>query len=250
MAEMIVLHVGTHKTGTTSLQHFLHDHDGTLLETVGASYPTGFVIPAAHAEIPLIAIRPDRLWPARLRFPETQQGSWLTAAAEHVRAQVRDADREVMVLSHEDLSYVRFDDELERVRELLGARPVRVVVFLRDKASFLLSYRAQIEATGFAVSDDPSSYAYVEPDSWLVDHDDLLAVYRRFFGDGNVEVIDYDATTARDGSVIPAFTDLLGLPRASLPSLERYHVNRSDSQIRLTEEQLATMRRRLAEQAR
>ena len=60
MPERVLLHVGTHKTGTTSLQHFLRD-EGDLLASVDAAYPPGFAIPTAHAELPLLAVRPERI---------------------------------------------------------------------------------------------------------------------------------------------------------------------------------------------
>jgi hypothetical protein len=247
-AERIVLHIGTHKTGSTSLQQFLRDHDRDLLARVGAHYPEGLVLPASHAELPLLAVRRERDWPARLRLPETRDVRWLAAARAHVDAQLREAPRPMLVLSHEDLSYVRFDDELELLRDLLGDLPVDVVVFLRGAEAFLSSYRAQLEATGFPPSADPTSFAYVEADSWLVDFDALIAGYRRTFGETNVKVIDYDAMLARDGSVIPSFVELLGIAPSSLPSLERYFLNQSGATLRVSDEQLDALRRRLAEQ--
>lgn len=246
MSERIVLHIGTHKTGSTSLQQLLHDHPA-LLSAVGASYPKGLVIPGSHAELPLLAIRPERTWPARLRLPETTDERWLAAAARHVEEVLDVTSSEVLVLSHEDLSYVRHDDEIERLRRLLGDRPARVVVYLRAPGPFLRSYRAQLEAMGFRASADPSSFAHVEPDSWLVDHRALVDVYRRGFGE--VEVLDYDHAVETDGSVVPAFTDLLGIARSSLPPLDQYFLNRSNQQLRPDDAQLAVIRRRLAEQA-
>lgn len=244
-----MLHVGTHKTGTSSLQQFLRDENAGLLAAAGASYPPGFVLPASHSELPLLAIRPERTWPARIRLPETQRAAWLAVADEHVRRQIRAAPHELLVYSHEDLSYLRFDDELERLRDLLAGPTVQVVVFLRDRAAFLRSYRDQLDATGFSPSADRSSFAYVETDSWLVDYDTLLAGYRHWFGEGNVEVLDYDETVQRDGSVIPAFAELLGISRSSLPHLDGYFLNRTGMPLRPTDEQLAAIRRRLAQQA-
>ncbi len=245
----IVLHVGTHKTGTTSLQQFLADQHTDLLADAGITYPPGLVIPTSHTELPLLAIRPERLWPARLRLPETREPAWLSHAEAHVRDRISRPGPGVVVFSHEDLSYVRFDDELERLRDLLGTGPVRVIVFLRDKTAFLRSYRQQLEATGFPRSTDPSSFAYVEDDSWLLDYDALLAGYRQWFGDQHVEAIDYDATMAADGSVIPAFAERIGIDRAYLPALDPYFVNQAGSHFRLTPEQLAATRRRLKQQA-
>lgn len=244
-----LLHVGMHKTGSTSIQQFLRDHTGDLLASVGASLPAGFLIPELHSDLPLLVIRPDRTWPARLRFPETQDPRWQAAATAHVRAAVADAPTGAVVWSHEDLSYVRFDDELDRLRDLVGAA-ARVVIYRRARADFLRSYREQLEATGFAVSDDPTSFAYVETDSWVADHESVVAAYQRGFGPDAVTVIDYDEVVACDGSVIPSFTDLLGIPRRSLPSLESYFFNRSGGQLRVSDEHLAAIRRRAVEQSR
>jgi hypothetical protein len=249
MVRQVVLHIGTHKTGTTSLQQFLRDHADTLLAEAGIDYPSGLVIPTAHAELPLLAVRRERLWPARIRLPETQLPAWLAAAEVHVRQLLRSARHEVVALSHEDLSYVRFEDELAHLRDLLGDVPVHVVVFLREPRSFLASYRAQLAATGFDPSPDPTSFAYLEADSWLVDNEGLLDGYRRTFGAGNVEAFDYDAVLARDGSVIPTVAERLGIPPASLPSLDPYVLNQTGANLRASDATVAAIRRRLAQQA-
>lgn len=248
-ADQVVLHIGTHKTGTTSLQHFLHDHPD-LLAAVDATYPAGMVIAASHSELPLLALRSDLTWPARLRFPETQQPAWLDAARDHVEQQIASCHTGTIIFSHEDLSYARFDEELDLLRHLLADLPARVILSLRERSAFLRSYGDQLEATGFALSTDPSSFAYVEADSWLADYDSLTAAYRRRFGASSVTLIDYDDELRRHGSVIPAFAALLGLAPASLPKLDGYFLNRSGVNLRPTEEQLASIRRMLAEQAR
>src|SRR4051794_32720997 len=147
MPGRVVLHVGTHKTGTTSIQQFLRDENDGLLAAAGASYAEGFLIPIVHTELPLLTIRPERMWPARLRFPETQRRSWQVAASAHVREQVNTAKPDRLVYVHEDLSYLRHDDEFERLRDLFAGRAVTVVVFLRKRGDFLRSYAAQIEGT-------------------------------------------------------------------------------------------------------
>ena len=236
-----------HKTGSTSIQHFLRDQ-GALVARAGAHVPPGFLIPTLHSDLPLLVLRPEFRWPARLRFPETEHPGWQRAAAGHVRA-VAD-EHGVTVWSHEDLSYVRHDDELERLRDLLGDAPVHVVLYRRDRTAFLRSYREQVLATGFQLSDDPASFAYVGPDSWLADHEALARTYRRGFGKGNVTVLDYDAVVRDEGSVIPSFADLLGVPRPELPDPGPYYLNRSGEQLRLTDAQLAAIRRRAVEQRR
>jgi hypothetical protein len=250
LASRVVLHVGTHRTGTTSLQHFLHTQ-AELLASVGAAYPPGFLFPSVHSELPLLAARAEWLWPARIRLPETRRPAWLAAAAAHVREQLRAPIQPVLVYSHEDLSYLRTDDELERLRDLLAVPSVDVVVCLREPGAFLRSYRDQLTALGFELSDDRDSFAYVGEDSWLVDYEALLGGYRRWFGADRVHVIDFDADadTGAEGSIIPAFGDLLGIPRASLPPLDTYFLNRAGRPVRPSDEQVAAIRRRIVEQA-
>ena len=249
MSGRVLVHIGTHKTGSTSIQEFLRDHNDDLLATVGASFPEGFLIPGLHSELPLLSIRAGRSWSARIRFPETQTATWLAAAERHVRSRVQSTDFEVLVYSHEDLSYLRFDDEFVRLRELFAPRDVTVVVVLRDKTDFLRSYREQLSAMGFEPSDDPTSFAYVEPDSWLLDYDALLNGCRRAFGAEHVEVLDYDELVVADRSVIPAVAGLLGIERTSLPPLDGYFFNRAGAHLRPNEAQLAAIRQRLAEQS-
>lgn len=240
------MHIGTHKTGTTSIQAFLRDENDGLLAASGGHYPEGFLLPVVHTDLPLLTIRPDRTWPARLRFPETQRASWQAAATAHIRAQVTRSDADLLVYVHEDLSYLRFDDELERLRQLFDGREVSVVAVFRDDAAFLRSYRSQLEGTGFTLSDDPTSFAYLEADSWLLDHEALLDGYRRWFGDHHVTALDYDRVVEADGSVIPAVAELVGIDRSLLPPLDRYRFNPSGSPIRLAEDQLQAIRRDLA----
>lgn len=249
VSERVVLHIGTHKTGTTSIQQFLHDQNDTLLARAGAFCPPGFLVPNLHAELPLLTIRPDRVWPARLRFPDTGRPAWVAAARRHVREHAAGSDAAVLVYSHEDLSYLRGADELAALHDLLGERQVDVVVFLREPSAYLRSYREQLRATGFELSTDPTSFAYTEPDSWLVDYDALIASFAGRFGADHVHALDYDVTMKSDGTVIPAFAELLGIERSDLPPLDRYFVNRSGTHLRPTDEQLAAIRRRVAQQA-
>jgi hypothetical protein len=247
MSGRIVLHAGTHKTGTTSIQTFLRDEDDGLLADVGCHYPPGFLLPGVHTELPLLVMRADRTWPARIRFPETQRDSWQRAAWAHVREQVTRTEHEALVYVHEDLSYVRHEDELARLAELLDGRAVTVVLVLREPAAFLSSYGSQLAGTGFERSDDPTSFAYVEADSWLVDHEALVNGYRRTFGAEHVVTIDYGEAMRADGTIIPSFTDLLGVDRALLPPLDPYQLNQSGSHIRLSADQLRSLRRDLAD---
>jgi hypothetical protein len=221
----VVLHIGTHKTGTTSIQRFLRDHE-ELLRAAGVVFPPGLLRDANHMELHMLAMRAGRESPARRAHPDAAGPAWEASAREHVRRAVAEATADTVVLSAEGLWFLRHDDEMTRLRDLFGEHDVEVVVLVRDATSFLASYARTLDELGIARSGDPASVAYVESDSWLVDVDGNLARWRAAFGADRVTVLDYDACVRADGSVIPAFLERLGIARSRLPDVSGYYVNR------------------------
>lgn len=218
---MISLHIGVHKTGSTSLQWFLGAHREPLSKA-GFRFPEGLVKPNNHVEIYLACLRDGRDSMALLSARREQYLN----AAERARNEVLDwvaqaHDRgESLILSTEGLSLLRFPDELIRLHRMLGDGrvPVRVVCVLRNPADYLASYRAQIESgRGRRPSSDPASALYVEPDSWLADFPAMLSVWRAQFGSRAVTLVDYDAEVAANGDVLPATLRALGIPAQMVP---------------------------------
>jgi hypothetical protein len=195
----VLLHVGTHRTGTTSIQRFLRDHPAELAE-VGLTFPRGQFLADNHVELHMLTMRPERQTFARRMFP---QPSPVTARTD-------------ALWSAEGLSFLRYPDEIERIVSMIGV-PDRVVMFIREPASFLASYTRNLARVGVSPSSDPDSTAYVEPDSWLVDYDTRIGLWREMVGAERVTVLDYD------DDVIPIFADLLGID--ALPDLTPYRLN-------------------------
>jgi hypothetical protein len=162
-------------------------------------------------------------------FPSRDSDAWTTwrnNVIESVVSQVGAADTPIMI-SCEALCLLRTATEMQRLAELFDPATTDVVLTLRSPAGFLSSWRQHLEHDFFRRSNDPSSFAYVADDSWLVDYASLEAAYRAVFT-GRFTVIDYDTALARDGSIIPAivasFTDV---PLDALPDWRTYRLNRS-----------------------
>jgi hypothetical protein len=91
------------------------------------------------------------------------------------------------------------------------APPTRIVVYLRERTAYLRSYAEQLRRMGISrETKDKDSFAYMEPDTWLIDYDRRLDPFVRAFGKENVCVINYDTEVAENGSVIPSFLDAIG----------------------------------------
>lgn len=228
---MIVLHIGTHKTGSKSLQRLLADYREELHALGYAVYQGMHHNPCNHAELGLAALRHDRDSFARWNHPGSSTPEFTRAVRARVAGFLAGLDTPHAILSNEDLAYLRHADEVETLRGILGgAGPVRVVVYLREKSAFLRSYAQQIRRRpGRLPSTDPRSAFYVEPDSWLVDYEGLVACYAAAFGRDGVTVLDYDDLLAREGNVIPSFLRTLGVPPFPGLDLRDYFLHRSSA---------------------
>ncbi len=196
-----IVHIGTHKTGSTSLQYWL-THNASQLE---AHYGFGVYRPIHPngRELALWCANPDRQIPTIREIPEWQSPTWRTPSFGHMRSEI-ERDVDTLVASNETLSLLRTPDEVERLRELFAPRRVEIILVTRRPTDFLRSWREQLIRDGFSESSDPTSFAYLNADSWLVDYDEILQSYRHVFGDDHVHHVDYDAALSRDSSIIPA----------------------------------------------
>lgn len=63
----------------------------------------------------------------------------------------------------------------------------------------------------------PTSVHYTEPDSWLVDYQQLIDVYTASFGAESVTVLSYEDEMDRYGSIVPALLRECGYDPDSIP---------------------------------
>ena len=232
----IFVHIGTHKTGTTSFQNWLRDNESALRERFGLGVYHG-VFPNCR-EVGLACASPERSLPTR-GISQWVDPEWRRHVGELVAAQL--ARPEDLVLSSEALSFLRSPTEIEHLAELLRERDVTILVVLRNRPDFLESWANHLRRDRYKLSRDPSSFAYVRPDSWLADYEMLLGAYRAVFGEDHVRVIDYDKALSEQGSIIPlVMAEVVG-ENVSLPDwrMARHNVgsvvtkSRQDAQEQL-----------------
>jgi hypothetical protein len=222
----VILHVGLHKTGTTSIQAWLRDHPALLAES-RIRFPRGWLQLDNHFELPLTLMRLDRMTNARRRSDEWRDPRWRAGVLRQVLDDLRRHPDEITVLSSENLSWFRHDDEFIGLREVVG--DAHIVIYLRNKADFLASLTAHFNKNGMpGVSSDPSAYNYVEPDTWLADYDARVGDWKRWFT--NVTVLDYDHETAGGRSVVASFVELLGVPVPD--DVDTYRLNTRGDRVR------------------
>jgi hypothetical protein len=215
---MIYLHIGTHKTGSSTLQSFLQEKRRGL-EQCGFDVYSGLVLPENHIELYLVPLEPGR---DSLALGSLKLGSLeelRTKALEHIRGFRQNRRNPNAIFTCEGLSLLRSPAELKRLRDLLeaGDEEIQVILVQRHPSDFLEAYRKQIfKVPGRKPSSDPKSSLYVERDSWLADFEQLRSVFEAEFG--KVRVVDYDAEVSACGDVLPAVLKAMDLPQALIPA--------------------------------
>ena len=226
----ILLHIGTHKTGTTSIQRFL-DQQRDRLAMLGVAFYRGRYLASNHVELHSATIRAERPTPFKLDRGLLVDDAYRSGVHADVSAFLDQCRVGRAVFSAEGLSYLRHPDELDRLRGLFQGRDVKIVVYLRDPEEYQRSHLAEFARRRIRGGIVTGDFSDLSPGSWLLDYRARLKPFRRTFGSENVHVVDYDVEVMRDGSVIPSFLRLLDIADAfAVEDWNGFGYNRSDRQ--------------------
>lgn len=146
----------------------------------------------------------ERLSPARLRLSGRYSPDDLfEETRSRIHDFVSDSQCDTLFFSAEGISYLRTEDEVSRLLGLFDGCRVKVVVYLRDKTEFLRSYSGQLLRSGITLSDDPSCFSCVIPDSWLVDYERFARLYEPGRNCDALSVYGYEQVMTEHSSVVP-----------------------------------------------
>jgi len=209
------VHIGTHKTGTTSFQAWGGTNRSEIQRLTGYRFYES-LWGGAQIELPILSLRSELDMHAR----KVNQ-PWVTPEVEqnmrdHIRSQL---NGENLIISAEGLSFIRFPEEVDRLRELLDPYELEFIVVQREKADFLRSYTQWMAKVNIKQSDDPSSVRYVGADSWILDFEKFQSLFP------GILTIDYDQAMNDKGSVIPAIMEGLVADVSTLPEWSEYKLN-------------------------
>ena len=191
----IVLHIGTTKTGTSSLQSFLDRHTDSLAEA-------GFVYPAAGRVGQARMTHHNLYYETRLSDQgndtyDPSRGGW-----KDVLSEVDNVPRQTGIISSEGFQY-SVASQVDRVAEILNGRRVKIVVYLRRHDRWLESawnQRARFGRVSLSFAD------FFETDGKVVgDYSRTLSPWLKSFGDASVDVRVYDSIADVPG-IIADFT--------------------------------------------
>jgi hypothetical protein len=223
----VFLHVGKHKTGTTSIQKFLAFHRETLLrhgfrpvsnDEVRTSLGMGYrrANQMNNATMAHVLIRPNLQTPLRLLDGDPFLNHDRRKMVNALNALLGGIPQPNLIVSAEAFSFLRTGEEKSLYEALFAGFAVVPLLFLREKQAWIESWKRQTRSLLDRIqpaSGDPGVLDYSE-DTWLCD-DRAIA---EFFDDP--QVLHYEMLVRRYGSVIPPFLECLGLPTGAFERID------------------------------
>lgn len=216
----IILHIGTHKTGTSFLQQMLCNAAAALAE-MGILYPaagrseTDAILRCAHHQL---------AWYLAGKRQVTTDESW-----RHLQDELASWSGRSAVISAEGLGTLN-SDGIRTVRNYLAPNKVRVLVYLRKPMDFAISTYKQRVKTGTCASTFPHFLSQCRA---AVEYGPLVRRWEEVFGPENIELRLYDRVH-QDPGLAADFCRAIGadfeVVRPFIP--EAINVSPSDPEIR------------------
>lgn len=175
-----LIHIGQHKTGTTSIQHYLKDNRVKLSQQglyvaesiAGLDHPSHYILN-------IYALAKDRLSTMKEAFLKSDQQNALDRIYKELPTEIekhyetaKEAGCTDIIWSNEGLYLLNSESEYEKLISLFKNYTNEIVCIccFRELESYKRSYKRQLEKTGISSCDDPDSYRYTQDDSWLFDY--------------------------------------------------------------------------------
>lgn len=222
----LYLHIGTEKTGTTSIQRFCKTNRAVLADA-------GFLYPFApgkvnHAGLTVAALDDKKMGPLRRIYDVRTPEDVLTYREKMTRdlgQELKERPYKTAIVSNEHCSSrLLRDREAERLRDLLAPffSRIFVVVYIRRQDDFLLStYSTKIKSGKTKSLVVPTGGLNMRYDHW-----ELISRWERAFGRESMIVRKFERASLKNGDVVADFLAAAGVPE-DLPFAQPEMANES-----------------------
>lgn len=213
MSEKLVLHIGTHKTGTTALQ-------GALSASNDALEAAGFSYPLMPEKWPHIKQNRNAYWLSMAALQETGKGKVnhpgkIPACLKCFTQAVAASDK-TLILSDERMWYIGATTKgyWKAVRDIVeraGVKNTQIIVYLRRQDLFAESLWAQYVKGNTRLEQSLIDYLSKRKTLSICDYAAGIKKLQRVFGEENIIVRVYDKSQLVGGNTIDDFLAALGI---------------------------------------
>jgi hypothetical protein len=214
LAVNLFLHIGTEKTGTTSVQKFMATNRA-LLQRDGVLYPEA---PGTENHLALTAVskrRRNEIWDKLGLNDEAVRRAFCDNLREKLAAELSGSSCETVIMSGEHCSSrLRSVDDVRRLYEFLAPffSRMSVVVYLRRQDDFLMSTHSTDVKNG---SVRPLEVPDEEEVHFRYDYWELLSRWSGVFGRENIVCRKYGKGFLKDDSIVSDFLQAVGIARGA-----------------------------------
>ncbi len=192
MNKEVFLHIGTNKTGTTSIQNQLYNHRSELLKH-GICYP---LETKAHHHV----FRNNKTGSLQLKMDNWSE----------LMKEIESDELMKVIISSEGFakSYGNIElDGLHQIKNELRDFDVTIVLFLRSQHSFLESYYSQLLKHGIRFSFNLLQEII---ENTNLDYCKMVSAWASVFGKEKLRVLCFDSIDSKD--LVKTFYDIVGIP--------------------------------------
>lgn len=209
-----LIHIGQHKTGTTSIQHFLKKNRDALISRglyvpysiAGYDNPSHFVLNVYSLNKNRSSPMKDQFLKKKTDFFKDLEQRLHDDIAWHYNKAKEYGCKEV-IWTNEGLYLLNSNEEYLRLRDLFmtHSSKTEAICCFRDKVSYKESYTKQLIKQNIVLTDERDSYRYVNDDSWLFDYTRKVELLTEVFDN----VITYSYNSEDN---VKAFLETIGYP--------------------------------------
>lgn len=201
----VIVHIGTHKTGTSSIQEAMAGYDDGRVIYARFDPPNHSI---AITTIFSGAPHEYHIWRSQGLLP-AQVDALRADYRAVLDAHLADAARDTLIISGEDIGILS-DDEKRALCDHIRARglDLQIVCFTRDPRGLTASAIQQHIKNGMA------QLAPLSPD-----YRERLAVFAELLPPADLVVRDYAQAVAQHGDIVRAFAQLCGIVAPPLPDV-------------------------------
>lgn len=224
-----IIHIGQHKTATSSIQKYLQANKQALKNQ--NVYFTDHVLKSNspnHSILNVYSLAEERLSTSKhyaIKFKGSEYLKFLENNLPQEIAKIYElaskADCNRIIWSNEGLYLLNSIDEYKKLIDLFKPHSSKIVVVccFRDKQSYLKSYKLQLDKQNFKTSQKKDSYKYVNEDTWLLDYQRKKILLSKVFDDQLY--FEYNPVDN-----VKEFLDLLGIEARNTKSVRTNQTNR------------------------
>lgn len=234
----LILHIGTEKTGSTSIQVFLRINQKRLAEA-GVGVPSGLG-DTLHFRLQLLAndkdINDDFIMNHGLHLNKELRGNTLSEWKNEFYQEVESSEAQTWIISCETLhSRLLKESELARLKNILSPlfERIDVLVYLREPLSMITSRLTENAKSAIPVI-IPEPIANQEFD--IADHQATLQRWESAMGPGKLVVRIFESESLVRGNVINDFMEACGLKQENYLIPRNQNLSLSKYGLELTEE--------------